>query len=1325
MKTTPFVFVIILFAVILVAITGSPAYSLPDLIITDISPSITCVADGSLSGSITVEVKNQGDQGSTNSFTIQVTDGTWTGNTTYNGTIGIGSTVSVDIDTASWVPTCNNCNPYNFNANVDLNNDVTEKNEGNNTYGPVSYTAPIPDLVVNSVVPSLNCVSDGNLQGTVTVNVGNIGCTGVSNAVVRLISDCGIVFSDQTVNLAAGVSANVIFNYTPNCTSCTCIFSAGIDPDNLICECSGTNNTMASAPYIINVPDITVPSDTLAITCNGAGQIQVTGTAALANNGCGMLSNATVPMRFTLYDNTGCTGNILDQWTETFAGVNIPSGGGTQIFTITPRTIDTDLCANSTGCQVSVRVEADYSNTICECSGANNTRCANKTVNIPDLEVQSDTLGVTCLTDGQVTVSGNIGLVNNGCGSNATANIPMRFSIYNNTNCGGTLISQWTQTFTGVNIPAGGGTQLFAITPRNITANMVTNSTNCQVSIRVEADYTNVICECDDTDNTWCANNKAVNIPNLQVSANGLGISCLADGQAAVSGTVTMANTGCGSNLTANIPVRFTLFDNTGCSGSQVAQWTETFAGVNIPSGGGTQVFTITPQNMTANLCANSMGCQVSIRTEADYSNTICESDGTDNTFCSNRTVNIPNLVVNSIDMYVSCNNDGNFTGITVSVSNDGCANASNVVVRLTSDCGLVFADQTTNLSPGETRDVFFPFTAGISNCTCDFTAVIDPGNTICECDGTDNTAFSLSGMIIPDIEVQGDTLTVSCAGDRQINVSGTVTLVNNGCGPNLTRDIPMRFTLYDTPGCSGSQINQWTQTFNGVNIPSAGGTQTFTVQNHVINADPVASSTNCQVSIFVEADYLDSICEWDGADNTYCAGSKNIHIPNLQILSDTLGIACLDDGQFTVSGTVTMANAGCGSSLNQNIPVRFTLFDNTGCSGTQVAQWIETFAGVNIPSGGGTQVFTITPQSMTANLCANSMGCQVSIRMEADYNNTICENDGTDNTRCSDKTSNIPDLRVNTVSPAVICNAAGSASGTVTVNVENIGCGDVAGAVVQLNSSCGSISFAHQTVNLAAGSNFDLTFNYTPNPSTGTCDFTATIDPGNAVCGCTGSNNSATFSNYVQDLDGDGIFNTCEQGPYGDNPSYDGNNDGMPDWQQGNVVSFHTADGSDYATIAAPNGTQFSGVQALPAPAPGTFSDLISFPYGLFRFTLSGGTPGGAVQVILILSGSASIDSYWKYGREPGNTTVHPYEFNLSGGTGARIMGNTVLLNFIDGLRGDDDLDGGNGTFVDDGGPVYTATGISAISKEGMIVSIILLFLFACLIIRRKRLLN
>jgi len=62
--------------------------------------------------------------------------------------------------------------------------------------------------------------------------------------------------------------------------------------------------------------------------------------------------------------------------------------------------------------------------------------------------------------------------------------------------------------------------------------------------------------------------------------------------------------------------------------------------------------------------------------------------------------------------------------------------------------------------------------------------------------------------------------------------------------------------------------------------------------------------------------------------------------------------------------------------------------------------------------------------------------------------------------------------------------------------------------------------------------------------------------------------------------------------------------------------------------------GTIFTNVQALPAPASGIFSNLLSFPYGMFRFTLTGVTPGGAVQVVLFLSGGASTDSYWKYGR-------------------------------------------------------------------------------------------
>jgi hypothetical protein len=375
-----------------------------------------------------------------------------------------------------------------------------------------------------------------------------------------------------------------------------------------------------------------------------------------------------------------------------------------------------------------------------------------------------------------------------------------------------------------------------------------------------------------------------------------------------------MVNNGCGSNLTSDIPVRFTIYDNTNCAGSQVAQWTETFAAVNIPSGGGAQVFTITPQNITADLVANSTGCQISIHIEADYSDTICESDGTDNTRCSNKAANIPDLAVNSVATAVTCNSDGNLTGTTVNVSNDGCGDVADAVVRLTSDCGLTFADQTVNLTAGETEDVIFPFSAGITDCSCQFTAAIDPEDAICERDETDNTLISTSEMPIPDLEVDSDALVVVGAKDGEVVISNTVTLLNNGCGSNFTQDIPMRFTLYDDAGCSGHQIDQWTETFTGTDIESAGGIQPFTIIPHEIASNLCISSTNCQVSILAEADYDEGICEWDGTDNSRCF-DKDLDIPDLTINSTVTPATLCDAGILRGVFTATVGNIGCGDA--------------------------------------------------------------------------------------------------------------------------------------------------------------------------------------------------------------------------------------------------------------------------------------------------------------------------------------------------------------------------------------------------------------------------
>ena len=152
-------------------------------------------------------------------------------------------------------------------------------------------------------------------------------------------------------------------------------------------------------------------------------------------------------------------------------------------------------------------------------------------------------------------------------------------------------------------------------------------------------------------------------------------------------------------------------------------------------------------------------------------------------------------------------------------------------------------------------------------------------------------------------------------------------------------------------------------------------------------------------------------------------------------------------------------------------------------------------------------------------------------------------------------------------------------------------------------------------------------------------------------------------------------------------NNTYDGNGDGIPDYQQPNVASMNTFSGLDLVTLASPNGTTLANAQAKDNPSPGDSPSGVTFPYGFFDFTVNGLTPGGATTVTLYLPAGAAPNTYYKYGPTPGNTAPHWYEFLYDGQTGAVIVGNVITLHFVDGLRGDDDLTV-DGIIIDQGGP-------------------------------------
>lgn len=67
-------------------------------------------------------------------------------------------------------------------------------------------------------------------------------------------------------------------------------------------------------------------------------------------------------------------------------------------------------------------------------------------------------------------------------------------------------------------------------------------------------------------------------------------------------------------------------------------------------------------------------------------------------------------------------------------------------------------------------------------------------------------------------------------------------------------------------------------------------------------------------------------------------------------------------------------------------------------------------------------------------------------------------------------------------------------------------------------------------------------------------------------------------------------------------------------------------------------------------------------------------------------------VNTYYKYGPTPNNPIPHWYEFLFDGTTGAEIVGNQVILHFVDGMRGDGDLSA-NGVVVEPGGPGFVST--------------------------------
>jgi|GEM_PF-1249566 len=173
----------------------------------------------------------------------------------------------------------------------------------------------------------------------------------------------------------------------------------------------------------------------------------------------------------------------------------------------------------------------------------------------------------------------------------------------------------------------------------------------------------------------------------------------------------------------------------------------------------------------------------------------------------------------------------------------------------------------------------------------------------------------------------------------------------------------------------------------------------------------------------------------------------------------------------------------------------------------------------------------------------------------------------------------------------------------------------------------------------------------------------------------------------WVSMGDSDGLPDDLESGAPNNG---DGNLDGIADSIQENVASLPNAADGRYVTLAGDPDVLFGDVVAATNPSSENTPPGIDFPVGFLEFTVAGIANGAATAVTLLLPPDTVAQSYYKYGPTPDDGTPHWYEFlyDADTGTGAVITGNQVVIHFVDGARGDDDLSE-NGLVVDPGAPI------------------------------------
>ena len=745
-------------------------------------------------------------------------------------------------------------------------------------------------------------------------------------------------------------------------------------------DCCGLTqyDTATSVTLTSLLPTLTMDKSPVNtdLDCYDAGDT-VTWTLTVTNNGTGIadwvrlvdtLGSALVVDSFTdLVDETPSTvavGSLAGQTITWEADISLAPGESLSATVTAYAVQPSDDCARAVrrntavatwGCATLAAPTCEYGTAVQDLS----------TVRVPNLDI--DPADITpvfdCTGDGITPGSGQLQITVRNQG-NGDAPITEDFAItVSEPNAGFSV----TDTFVGL----GGVLPLNDNSPQTLTLDgWNVSCANCTYAVTVTLDAGDTVCECQENDNAATLTGD-ITLPDLVIDSANLSVTCASDGQVRIQGPVTLRNDGCGDPLTGDLSLRLRLFDAADCAGNEIDTFTVSFTGLNIASGGGTAERTI-DVTRTLDLCDT---CVLSIRLEADEDDAVCECNGTNNDLCAGTfPIATPDLTITDIDFsQITCTSDGIAGVVRVTVQNDGCGSSGPFDLRLETDGCLSFDDETVAaLGSGASTTVDFAVTgdwADCADCSCTFTATVDPDQNVCECDGTSNDLSEPFTSSLPDLEISGVIGSLGCATDGQGTVDADVTVANTGCA-DVTASFDIAVTVYDGPNCTGNIVDSWSETISGETVPS-GGSTVVSLNERVVSEALCAG--DCDYSAHFVVDSGDDICECDGTDNEFCLSSIPSEVPDLVVTEVDPAVDCVA-GTATVSATV--GNVGCGDATG--VIFRLT---NSGCAPTLDSDPIDLASGASEDV-----VFTYTPD-------CDDWNCTFTVT--ADPSSAICECDG------------------------------------------------------------------------------------------------------------------------------------------------------------------------------------------------------------------------------------------------------------------------------------------------------------------------------------------